>query len=187
MHACRKDTAIEGDREKCLEAGMNDYLTKPIQKETLFATMKRFIPLPREEKTGTVPSAATDAKEDQNKPPDLSIFNTAEAIDRYDGDLDVLKMIIDNFTEDTPKTIDDIASAVDAGKAAEAGSRAHALKGGASYIGAERIRELALAIEIAGKKNNLKASSPLLSELRNEFELFESEIAAFDWKGGGER
>jgi len=178
--------AIEGDREKCLEAGMNDYLSKPIQKDMFLSAMKRWMRSSNKEKAVYPPDKTHPVEKESTVQPDCLVFNADEAIARYDGDREVLKMIIEDFIEDTPRTIDKIASAADSGQNAEAGRLAHALKGGASYIGAERIREAAFVIETAGKDNSLEPFSPLISDLKNEYVLFKKEISAFKWKEGYE-
>ncbi len=178
--------AIEGDREKCLAAGMNDYLSKPIQKDRFLAALKRWLPSTQNETTAETLDETHPVETESAVQSDRPVFNAEEAIARYDGDREVLKMIIEDFIEDTPRTIDAIASAADSGQNAEAGRLAHALKGGASYIGAERIREAAFVIETAGKDNSLEPFSSLISGLKNEYVLFKNEISAFKWNEGYE-
>ena len=118
---------------------------------------------------------------DGDKASELYIFNADEAIDRYDGDLEVLKMIIQSFIEETPGSIKAIATALNSGDGATAGAKSHALKGGASYIGAQRIQTMAMAMETAGKTGDLAAADQLLPRLKTEFERFRNEIASFQW------
>ncbi len=169
--------AVEGDREKCLAAGMNDYLSKPIQKNALVTVLQRWI-------DGSIAKESDSV--DQSHPLEeldhcsaCPIFDDVEAIARYDGDLEVLNMIVESFIQDTPQTFEIVNSALDAGDATVVGAQAHAFKGGAGYIGAKRIQAVAQAMETAGKEGDLETASLLLVKAESEFEHFKKEITAY--------
>jgi two-component system, sensor histidine kinase and response regulator len=174
--------AIEGDKEKCLAAGMNDYLSKPIRKNAMVAALKRWVPVP--EGTPSHHEAKVKPPKNAESSNKLPAFDAHEAIDRYDGDLDVLKMIVDSFLDDTPHALNEIANAIDSGDTAAAGARSHSLKGGASYIGAKQMQASALALETAGKAGDLNASGKSLRVLKDDFERFKNDIATFSWEKG---
>ena len=172
--------AIQGDREKCLAAGMDDYISKPIQKATLINVLKRWTGRIKK-KTG--PRQAEQQADDKIKDSSSMIFNCKGALKRYEGDKEVLKMIAKEFIDQTPGIIDEIASFVKFEEILSAGSKAHALKGGASYIGAERLMEAALGMEKAGKSEDMTKAKKLLAKLQSEFETFDETIKDYKWDG----
>jgi two-component system sensor histidine kinase/response regulator len=169
--------AIEGDREKCLAAGMDDYITKPIQIEKFVEVVGRWTNSVKTQ-VQAQPAAAPDVIDNAGGYP---VFNFDDTLSRYGNDLEVVRMIIASFIEQTPGTIKEIEAAVDAANSALAGSSSHALKGGAAYIGAERFRNIAFKMESAGESGNLAGMVSLLPALRSEFELFQSTIEDFKW------
>jgi signal transduction histidine kinase/CheY-like chemotaxis protein/HPt (histidine-containing phosphotransfer) domain-containing protein len=170
--------AIAGDREKCLAAGMDDYISKPIRKITLINILKRW--------TARIKKKAGHRQRDQqadNKIKDSRsmIFNYKGALSRYEGDKEVLKMIVEEFIGQTPGILDEIESFIKVEDVSSAGSKAHALKGGASYIGAEHLMEAALGMEKAGKSENMIKAKSLFAKLQFEFETFDETIKGYDW------
>ncbi len=175
--------AVEGDREKCLEANMNDYLSKPVEKKALLEVLKRWIrPVETASPTKLDPSASNGGPGETER----LVFDAEDAFARYDGDHDILKTIIESFIADAAHTLAVIEDALHSGDAAGAGARGHALKGGASYIGAKRIQFLALNLENAGKAGDLPTAQSVLGDLRTEFDVFANVIAGFDWEKGGD-
>gem|GEM_PF-2294046 len=174
--------AVEGDREKCLAAGMNDYLSKPIQKNALLAALKRWIPGAKDARVDMRMQAAPAEKHETV--PHRRVFDDHEAIARYDGDMEVLRMIVESFIQDTPISIDMMAAAFESGDAETLGRKAHAVKGAAAYIGAHRIHDAAMDLEMTRKSGDLTQAMNLLTKAKDEFELFKKCLAAYAWNEG---
>jgi two-component system, sensor histidine kinase and response regulator len=171
--------AIEGDRERCLDAGMNDYISKPIDKDILVEKLKSWIAALAKGPQGQ--AAEVKGAENEDDPEALPVFDCDEAAARYDHDLDLLKAIIEGFIQESPTAMDAIASAIGSADSATVGLKAHALKGGASYIGAKRIQHAAFSLEKCGKSGDLSTAAELASALRQEFERFRDLTSAFNW------
>jgi len=171
--------AIEGDMERCLKAGMDDYISKPIDKGVLVEKLKRWIETLA--KGHDKQEYKTEGAGKMSLAEELPVFDSEEAVARYDHDLDLLRAIIEVFVQETPAAMDEIASAIDSADSAAAGSKAHALKGGASYIGAKRFQQVAFSLENSGKSGDLSNAAELLSELRHEFERFSALTSEFKW------
>ncbi|MCP4688327.1 MAG: response regulator, partial [Desulfobacterales bacterium] len=179
--------AIEGDKEKCLAAGMDDYISKPVRKQGLLKVLSRWMdqgaarPREQQEKKSRNEVEAPAGEENAVV---SSVFNYEDAVGRYDGDAELLRGIIESFLDDTPRLIEEIEAEATSGNPDRAGGKSHALKGGASYIGAERLRDVAFELEKAGRSGDESAASTLLSGLKAEFEVFKKEIESYDWRGG---
>ncbi len=151
--------AGEGEREKCLAAGMDDYLAKPLRRPRLIATLERFLG------TGDPPvpasGAATPSPEASAPPCDLEA-----ALSQLDGDEELLSEMIGLFLEDAPRRLDHLHRAWENGDQDSVAEAAHALKGMAGHFGAEALRRQAAELERAARDGQAGAADlDRLSEL----------------------
>ncbi|MGV3524340.1 MAG: ATP-binding protein [Candidatus Sericytochromatia bacterium] len=144
--------ALSGGRESALKAGMNDYVTKPIEPETLFAVLQRWLPaspqtpLPEPE---TPPAAPLH----QPAPPVVPPLDTERALRRAGGNRALYNSLLEDFAADLPAQIADLEHALADPKLAL--ERAHALKGAAANLGARL-----LAAALARLEKSLKENAP---------------------------
>jgi CheY-like chemotaxis protein/HPt (histidine-containing phosphotransfer) domain-containing protein len=140
--------AMQGDREACIEAGMNDYVSKPVDITTLEGALDRWLtPLTRK---------TEDAGSTRRTPSEAPIFDKAAVSDRLMGDEELIVEVLSLFLEDTPGRIETLKAKVADGDAAAAGEQAHAIKGAAAGVGGEVFRTIAFELEKAGKAGDLK-------------------------------
>ncbi len=172
--------AMKGDREDCLEAGMNDYVPKPLRSEALAEVIAKWAfreKPPQEEFRQENPSQEEPSQE--SRPPEPAgprdiVFDRAGLLDRLDGDEDFFREIVAVFIADAPRQIDGLRDALAAGDAAEVHRRAHALKGASANISAVAMQRVSLEMEVAGEAGDLEKAALLLERLSQEFETFKS-------------
>lgn len=182
--------AIKGDRERCLAAGMNDYLSKPISATILRDLLTKWLPvLPNGERHNEMPQPAQDAivdvassgahAEDSTKSV-VVIFDHAALMDRVDGDHELLATLLQFSLEELPKNIDNLENAMQNGGADEMILHAHTIKGSAGNISAVALSACAAQIESRLKQGQFAAAEALLAVLKEEFTKFRDEISALD-------
>ena len=142
--------AMQGDREKALAAGMDDYIAKPVQREDLDAVLGRWIP-------GQEPPAL-----------DLSVLESRRG-PQEDGEPDKLARIVGLFIDDVPLRLQELRLAVERGEAQKVEETAHMLKGGSGYMGATRMAEICAEIQALGASGELSGVPELLDALETEF------------------
>jgi len=164
--------AMKGDRERCLAAGMDGYLAKPLRGKDLDAEMARVL--------GSRIAPAADPSD----PPEVHL-DRASLLARVEGDRELLRELAAIFVEEGPRLLDSIRNAVWAEDAAEVAQTAHALTGCASNLGADRVAELARKLEQQGRAGRLNGARQLyerlaaaLGGLRAELEALCAEDAA---------
>jgi CheY-like chemotaxis protein len=156
--------ALKGDRERCLEAGMDDYVSKPVDPKKLSKVAERWI--------GRLSDPAqTPVSADSVEPVSESVvFDRPGLLARTMEDEELLREIVGCFLEDAPSLIDGLKAHVHSGDAAAAGAQAHSLKGAAANVGGVALAETALELERAGQAGQLEAIAALMPELERRFE-----------------
>jgi CheY-like chemotaxis protein len=141
--------ALAEIRERCLREGMQDYVSKPVEPEKLYATMARWIG-PRMPQLPPLPRAlAPDAAEGPSLPglPSLSGIDSAFGLRHVAGKVDLYMQLLDRFRATQRDAGSAIRADFEAGRRTDAASRAHTLRGVAGNIGARELQTLAQAVE----------------------------------------
>jgi len=178
--------AMKGDKEKCLDAGMDDYISKPIDKNELIEVLKRWMGIKKtEEKIETVKlETRSNIETEKSKMPSghLPVFDYKTALARYSGEHEVLKEIVLGFLEECPGDFDLIKKALQDQDTSSIAKAAHAVKGSASYVGAGRLQQLAYTIETTAKSGDLSKIEILFNSLLDEFLFFKKTVGTFQWE-----
>ena len=158
--------AMQGDREKALSVGMDDYVTKPVKPEELAAALERWIPQPDGEAPD--PEEATDgvaAPGGTTDPLDRSVLAGLREL----GDQELLTELAELFVEDVPPRLEALREAIEGGDAASVGRAAHALKGSSGNMGASGMSTICAELEDAERSGDLQSAPVLLKRLEAEF------------------
>ncbi|MDA1142802.1 MAG: response regulator [Planctomycetota bacterium] len=159
--------AMKGDRERCISAGMDDYISKPIRRKVLYETLSRFNKTEQKDEETSEPEHV--AGEDTPQPEEtLAILDEQGLLEEYDGDLELLQELLEAFYEESPEILEQLKTAIEHGDAPAVGTAAHTLKGGAGNFFAVAAFETALALELMGKNNDLDTAAGQCEKLELE-------------------
>jgi two-component system sensor histidine kinase/response regulator len=163
--------AMKGDRERCLEAGMDDYISKPIEPQALAAALEKWGEILRAKSPAA--AAPRDAAEPFGGPP---VFDRPALIARLMGDEELAETIIEGFLEDVPKRILALKEHLDRGDAGSAGGQAHAVKGASANVGGMALSAAAAEVEKACKTGSREELAFLRAEVERQFALLKTSM-----------
>ncbi|RJE81258.1 hybrid sensor histidine kinase/response regulator [Paracoccus sp. JM45] len=143
--------AYDEERQRCLGAGMNDHISKPIDPDVLIQTLKRWV---------QTPAAVIDGL-----PEDLPPFDLASALRRVNGKAALLRRLIIDFGKTYDGIGDDLTQLVAEGRLDEAGMRAHTLKSVAGSLELPVVPDIAGRIEAALTKGDMSEMPALIANL----------------------
>lgn len=154
--------ALQGDRQKCIDVGMDDYLTKPLNRAELLKIIKQLIisPVTDDDIEG---SSGTNSYDQKTMPIDFD-----HAVREFDGDRDLVMEILDEFLQILSVQIATMTDAIAEKNHETIRKEAHAIKGGAANIMAHPIAAAALALEETGNPDKLAQSYTALNTLKKE-------------------
>jgi PAS domain S-box-containing protein len=158
--------AQESDRAQCIDAGMNDYLSKPVYPMALADTLRRW--LPRQD--GSTAEAKAEAAQHGAPQPSLpAVFDQAGMLDRLMNDEELMQIVIHEFLNDMPKQIEALRNLVAGKDMLGAQRKAHLIKGAAANVGGEALRAVAIEMEKAAKAGNVDHVAARVNELGLQF------------------
>lgn len=184
--------ALSEDREKCLQLGMNDFLTKPIQKERLVQCLVKWAGLAapptrtgdletrKEDRPVTSVQAtaaeapATPAGTETAAEPETAVIHLEDVLSRLDGNRELLLELFGMLDATISEILTKLEDAVSCENFSIAVSLGHQLKGAAANLSAIAVRDVALEIEQAAKRSDLAGVTTGIQRLKTEYSRFKT-------------
>jgi len=165
--------AMQGDKDRCLEAGMNDYLTKPVSPRALAEALEKWLPeepgIHKSEGRGQESGVGSRKAKEEPQPSPLVVWDRAAMLKRLMDDEELAAKIIEVFLADMPRQIEALRGYLQARDAAGAERQAHTIKGAATNLGGKALQALAFEMEKAGNAGDLDGMTARLDELNATF------------------
>ena len=197
--------AMQGDKEKCLAAGCDDYISKPINKNQLVDVLKTYLQpsgnliqqindaadqveqLTQICDNANAPQQDTAVPENTKQRQSLSEdFDSSDLIDfqavkKICDDLEVIKEVVEMFLKDSPRCIKSIAEAIKNANPKHIKMYAHSLKGAALQIGAKKLADIAYQLECAGRDKDMSNVPVLFNTVQDEYSQLKLLLSQPNW------
>jgi PAS domain S-box-containing protein len=158
------------DRQRCLEAGMNDYLTKPFCRELLEQVLDRWLCAPAP--APSLPEVETQASRE-------AVFDRDDLLSRLMGNTRLANKIVARFVLDMPSQLLSLSQALSNADSQAARVAAHSIKGSAANVGGAQLQRTAQQMEMFGAAGNLDEGVKLMPQLNEHWERFRVETEKF--------
>jgi CheY-like chemotaxis protein/HPt (histidine-containing phosphotransfer) domain-containing protein len=164
--------AMQSDRQSCLAAGMNDFVSKPIIKRVLRDALEKWLPA---DLTAT-PTAPVQVAPPVPAEASEVIFDRPGVLGRLDGDDALAQIVFAAFLEDLPRQVQALKDLTESGDSPGAARTAHSIKGASANVGGESLRKLAAEMERAADAGDWRSVISRMDELERQSGLLEEAI-----------
>jgi len=161
--------ALKGYREKCIQAQMDDYLTKPLKRKDLIALVEKWI-LPDTFQPNT---AQTEPDMVNTRPNDFDFdlpMDTKQALEEFDNDSEFLNEVVEEFLVEVERQLKLIRQAFDAKDFQTIAEQSHSIKGGAANLIAMDLSSAAMKLEEMGKQKTFKGLTDAVNRLEETYQ-----------------
>ncbi|MEO8628056.1 MAG: response regulator, partial [Betaproteobacteria bacterium] len=166
--------ALEGDRERCLDAGMDDYLTKPFRRDTLRAMLARWVGDSQNVSTAQDPEIDVSGTED-TPAVDTAALDAIRALANESAP-DLLEQVVRLYLEAGPRLLDGLRSGMATGDKHAVRAAAHSLKSSSANVGARHLAELCKQLELASRVDTLMPQTPSFDDVITEYSRVQAEL-----------
>jgi two-component system, sensor histidine kinase and response regulator len=164
--------AMKSDRDRCVEAGMDDYLPKPVSPAALAEVLTKWLQPDdsfKQESGAGAKSVAAEGFAPQ-------LFDPDDFMNRMMDDIEMARFIIEGFLEMSPGLLTRLGAHIRQGETLEAGQTAHSLKGSAGNLSAPPLADLAFKMECAGKDGDIATLTALWPQIQRQFDQLADEL-----------
>ncbi len=172
--------ALSGDRQRCLQAGMDDYIAKPVDRKQLYAVLSKYL---RGAGCGKQPPSQPDrpASHPARLPSSEEIFDPSELLQLFEGDVEAAREVINAFLQSVEEDRNNIRQAIASGTEKALAEAAHRIKGAAANIGAGALRKRALEAEKNARSGAIDQARRAAQDLLHLIDHLCAVLRSFDW------
>ncbi len=167
--------ALQGEAERCLAAGMDDYLSKPVEMRLLKQMLAKWLPRERSFAGGGIVPAVQPPEPTATGPDDAPV-DSAIIKEMFGDDDELVAEILGEFVEPAGNNVEEILAAWEGRDAAGVGSAAHKLKSSARTVGANKMADLCALLEAAGKAGDAERIEQNIGNLEPSFKVVKNYI-----------